>query len=385
VLALWGDASTCWARTWTNDNGITLEGALAGIREGEIDLLLQDGRVVSIPRPVLSGSDEEYVAEWERRLSDGEVLPTPDPNEIPQEPTASSQVVPTNWMSPWPRVAGGSTAVAPKLVQQQPDLVVYETPHFRWESPKTLTNEELEYLSGAMESSLSVLAALPMNLRLALDPPAHYVVRIYFDPDEWKALGGEHRERVKVEETHFMIFLKRNAQGKPEELSGVRPLHMVSHWVFQFLGSTYWLNEGMACYLDALPRTKLTLSFKDDLQRVAYTLPRSIRKGSIALPPLQAVMTQQGTPRADEKTRLRYEAAAVIVSTYFTRLEDHGERRHLRKYLQEVQRGNANPTEILLDSRTWKQLEGDIAKAWKKYGVIVRFEADKAAEKPADK
>ena len=52
------------ARVWTNDRGATVTAALVAVRDAEVDLKLNDGRVVAVPRNIFSGADQEYIQEW---------------------------------------------------------------------------------------------------------------------------------------------------------------------------------------------------------------------------------------------------------------------------------------------------------------------------------
>ena len=64
-------SSVLEARVWTNGNGATIAGNLVEVRDAELDILLADGRRVTIPRKILSGVDNAYADEWLRRSRDG--------------------------------------------------------------------------------------------------------------------------------------------------------------------------------------------------------------------------------------------------------------------------------------------------------------------------
>lgn len=50
VLAGLSLAGSARARIWTNDRGATVVAVLVAVRDAEVDLKLQDGRVVAVPR-----------------------------------------------------------------------------------------------------------------------------------------------------------------------------------------------------------------------------------------------------------------------------------------------------------------------------------------------
>ena len=59
VLAGLSLAGSARARIWTNDRGATVVAVLVAVRDAEVDLKLQDGRVVAVPRNIFSGADQE--------------------------------------------------------------------------------------------------------------------------------------------------------------------------------------------------------------------------------------------------------------------------------------------------------------------------------------
>lgn len=52
VLAGLSLAGSARARIWTNDRGATVVAVLVAVRDAEVDLKLQDGRVVVVPRNI---------------------------------------------------------------------------------------------------------------------------------------------------------------------------------------------------------------------------------------------------------------------------------------------------------------------------------------------
>ena len=75
VLAGLSLAGSARARIWTNDRGATVVAVLVAVRDAEVDLKLQDGRVVAVPKNIFSGADQEYILEW---VKSGGTLPDTD-------------------------------------------------------------------------------------------------------------------------------------------------------------------------------------------------------------------------------------------------------------------------------------------------------------------
>lgn len=385
------------ARVWTNDSGSTISGNLVEVREGELDLLLSDGRRVTVPRKILSGVDNQYADEWQRRARDGEGPPPedqfPQPQQIP-DANAVKKVVPTNWTAPWPKKSGYEGVIMFKVLQQLEGHNVYESDNFRIESPKPLDRTELDALFIRFESSLATLSTLPFNLRLAMVPPGRYVIRVYFDDEEWEKNEGVPHEKIGVSGTHFIVRLDRKDPDAPvsielqkdrpiPDFSYLKPIHVVTHWVMQFMGKTYWLNEGLAAYMENLPEKDGMFFYEHDVAMAARAIPRTIRKSRLNLPPLEKILRQEGAPAGAEREQLRMKAGALLATVFFIRMDRGGkDMKNLRHYLQQIQREEkGNPVELLLDGRTWEELEMEMADAWRPHRVILTFDRPQT-EKP---
>lgn len=384
-------SSVLEARVWTNGNGATISGNLVEVRDAELDILLADGRRVTIPRKILSGVDNAYADEWLRRSRDGEGPPPEDQFPQPQQVTDTStdkKVVPTNWMDPWPKKSGYDGVIMFKVLQQLDGYSVYESDHFRIESPKPLDRTELDALFIRFESALAALAALPFNLRLAMAPPVRYVIRVSFDDAGWKESGGGDGEMIGVSGTHFIVRLNRTDPDFPvsielrkratiPDFSYLKPIHIMTHWVMQFLGKIYWLNEGLASYMEVMPEKEGMFDYEHDIALSARSVPRTIRKSSLSLPSLEKILTQEGAPQGSERDLMRMKAGVLLVTVFFIRMDrGGGEMKNLRRYLQQIQRdGKGNPVELLLDGRTWKELENEIVDAWRPHRVILKFDS----------
>ncbi|MEG2971065.1 MAG: hypothetical protein RR808_06270 [Akkermansia sp.] len=371
------------ARTWTNDSGAVIDGELVASQEKEIILRLQDGRQVRIPRHVLSGADVEYIRQWEseeKGKSERMMSPSPQEDIHPDQEQAGvligDALAQKKWMRPWPERTSCPEVHLIKSVQESDGLCAYESSHFRFESPRRLTIKEQRVIASKYENALIVLKAIPLNLSLA-DTSTHYIVRISFDDEHYLAAGGEKGTRVSVTPTHLLMRLKRSTKGNPRELDDIKPLRALSQWVAQEWGDWYWLNEGFVQYMALIPFRKNGYLFSQDIERIIGATPRTIRRSRISLPPLEQVMTcrRDAIQHKGARMNVRMKYAALLVSTYFFKMDSNGEATKMKKYAYQVQMGKENPVEILKDGRSWKELEKAIVEAWKKRGVYLRFES----------
>lgn len=375
------------ARVWTNDRGATVVAKLVAVRDAEVDLKLQDGRVVAVPKNIFSGADQTYIHEW---VKSGGSLPDTDASaeNPPQAQGFATRYVrlEPNWDVPWPLKAGAPGFLLVKAVQETDELSVYETDHFVIESSGKLSEIERMALARRFESVLAALAAVPMNLTVARKPSRKYLVRVCFQEDDFSKVPGLRNGRLKFSPTSFTALLLRNGKGSPRKLDAVDPRFAVTHWVMQSMDMEHWLVDGFSEYMAFLPMEKEVASFRKLPARLAARLPRSVRSGRAALPALEDMFARDSahsTAGHDRSLKGNKEGywGDLLWIVYWCHLEGDGKADRLRRYLkawdaEERTRARA----ILLNGKKPEEVQQEMAAAWKRLGVKLKF----APPAPAD-
>ena len=388
-------AGSVQARIWTNDRGATVVAVLVAVRDAEVDLKLQDGRIVAVPKNVFSGADQAYILEW---VKSGGTLPDTDGAENPPAQGASGgRYVPLepNWDAPWPERAAAPGYLLVKAVQETDELSVYETDHFVIESPGKLPETERMALARRFETILSALAAVPMNLAVARRPSRKYLVRVCFQEEDFNKAPGLRNGRLKFSPTSFTALLLRDKKGKPLKLDAVDPRFAVTHWVAQSMDLEHWLVDGFSAYMAFLPMEKEAMVFRKLPGRLAAMLPRAVRTGREPLPALADLLARDsvhsaaghGLPSKGDASRYW---ADLLWTVYWCHLEGDGKAERLRRYLEAWDAEDVNGAHaVLLDGKAPEEVEREMAAAWKKLGVKLKFspsapsaaDGKKAAEK----
>ena len=366
-------AGSVQARIWTNDRGATVVAVLVAVRDAEVDLKLQDGRIVAVPKNVFSGADQAYILEW---VKSGGTLPDTDvgAENPPAQGASGGRYVPLepNWDAPWPERAAAPGYLLVKAVQETDELSVYETDHFVIESPGKLPETERMALARRFETILSALAAVPMNLA-----------------------AGLRTGRLKFSPTSFTALLLRDKKGKPLKLDAVDPRFAVTHWVAQSMDLEHWLVDGFSAYMAFLPMEKEAMVFRKLPGRLAAMLPRAVRTGREPLPALADLLARDsvhsaaghGLPSKGDASRYW---ADLLWTVYWCHLEGDGKAERLRRYLEAWDAEDVNGAHaVLLDGKAPEEVEREMAAAWKKLGVKLKFspsapsaaDGKKAAEK----
>lgn len=257
---------------------------LVAVRDAEVDLKLQDGRVVAVPKNIFSGADQEYILEW---VKSGGTLPDTDvgAENPPVQGDSGRRYVPLepNWDAPWPERVVVPGFLLVKTVQETEDLSVYETDHFIMESPGKLPEAERMILARRFETILSALAAVPLNLAVARRPSRKYLVRVCFQEEDFNRAPGLRNGHLKFSPTSFTALLLRNKKGKllkPE----LDPRFAVTHWAAQSMDWEHWLVDGFSAYMAFLPMEKEAPVFRKIPERLAAMVPRAVRTGRETLP-----------------------------------------------------------------------------------------------------
>lgn len=387
VLAGLSLAGSAQARIWTNDRGATVVAVLVAVRDAEVDLKLRDGRIVAVPRNVFSGADQAYILEWAKS---GGTLPDTDAeaDNLPVQEASGVRYVPLapNWDAPWPEKAAAPGFLLVKTVQETDELSVYEADHFVMESPGKLPEAERMALARRFETILAALAAVPMNLAVARRPSRKYLVRVCFQKEEFNKAPGLRNGNLKFSPTSFTVLLLRDKKGRALELSAVDPRFAVTHWVAQSMDLEHWLVDGFSAYMAFLPVEKEALVFRKLPGRLASMLPRAVRTGREPLPALADLLARDSAHSAaghglSAKGDAPRYWADLLWAVYWFHLEGDGKAVRLRRYLKarDAEDG-VRAHAILLDGKTPEEVQKEMAAAWKKLGVKLKF----APPAPAD-
>ncbi len=373
------------ARVWTNDRGATVRGVLLSVRETEVDLRLPDGRIVALPRSIFSGEDQTYIQNW---VQSGGTLVDEDAGSLtPEEQARVTKYMRSmpNWDATWPAKAGLKGLILIKTVQETAEWCVYETDHFVIESAKKLTDEEQQAIAGKFETVLEAMAALPLNLSVARKPSRKYLVRVCFTEEEMAAVHGLRKGHLMFSPTSFTVLLTRDKKGKAKELNLIDPRFAFGHWVMQSLDMSHWVVDAFAAYLEFVPEKEFKLSFIQLPKRLSNLLPRDIRTGKTAIPAFSDVLARKSlhTVEGHGKEDGIKNAAAwgdLLWIVYWLHMEGDGQGMRMRKFMRAwIEDGEQQALKILLDGKTPEQIQQEMAEAWKKHGVKLKFDEPKAA------
>ncbi len=93
----------------------------------------------------------------------------------------------------------------------------------------------------------------------------------------------------------------------------------------------------------------------------------------ITLPDLKTFMLQSYSSFLEE-AQLNY-GVGLLITYYFLQMDGDGDAKRIKDFLKALRKGKdrEEALNVLLDGRTFEELEADIAKAWKRRGVELTF------------
>ncbi len=367
------------ARVWTNSKGATVTAKLIAVRATEVDLQLLNGRIVSVERTIFSGEDQNYIQQWEQ--SGGTLAEQDDAGDIINVRGMSLRQVnlTPNWDALWPKKAGFKDLQIIKTVQESDDLCVYESDLFIFESPIPLHEEERRQLTKRFELSLRALAEMPLNLTVARKPSRKYLVRVCFSQKEMAEVHGLQRGRVKFTPTSFTALLFRDKRNQAQNLDELDTRFAVTHWALQTLDLDHWLVDSFSEYMEFLPVEDNQINFTQVPKFMAKRLPKNIKNGKKKLMPLESILARKDIHLSalhEESTKdkeLQY-WTDLLWLVYLCHLEDEGKATRFRAYVKTLSEQNSTAArQELLKGTTILEMQSDLVKAWKKFGVKLQF------------
>ena len=161
--------------------------------------------------------------------------------------------------------------------------------------------------------------------------------------------------------------------------------HQLTPSVYYAPGARGWFSEGLAEYLTATPYRNGRFKVKnnlDDIVAYATAYGKKNTRGralgdEISAPSLKAYMLMSYSDFTGSKANFNY-GFGLLISTYFMVLDGEGDAARLKEFLKELRKigrggDSTKALDKLLDGRSFKELEEDIYKAWKRKRVKINF------------
>lgn len=379
-------AGTAESRTWTRDDGKTLNAEFVELKNTTVRLRLSNRKVIEIPLNRLSAADKAFI--------EGENAPE------------------VHMARAWPeKVPGPRNFRLKKEVQRKKDADssnhVYVTNNFRFTSQVELDEEACDAIGRLYEGALCAVREMPLPFPRAdkksrgkkdkLDALLTRDMAAYYAAGGPQGSAGVFRYSMsgsgkrKIREDDILndmtiVPLPNLGISSEGKLVGKIPdTHVLVHEITHQLtcgvvSKAIWANEGMSEYVAYTPYDGTYFDFTGAFNKIANAGKMYFQSGSAPLPYdletffdfNQSQFYGQSPPAVGHPHR-NYTLAAMMLGFYF-HLDGERGVKAFRTYITHLQKNPEKAKRHLLAGRkSFKELQDDVAEAWSKHGLTIRF------------
>jgi hypothetical protein len=375
------------ARTWTDTQGRTIEAELVSATATEVTLQLDaNKKIVTLPLTKLSEGDRGYI-----KSADG----APAKKETPATSTTTDDGI--NFDAPWPQKVQFSEDPQIQTVTEDKEnkRFVYESANYRFVCDVRLSQSVVKGFAVMFEATYLYCRALPLAISGGARKDGKYQILLFETKEGYVKAGGP--------PSSAGVFMSgKNIVMVPLTSLGVRPMgsgyildrdkangtlvHELTHQLtpdsYYEDGALGWFSEGIAEYATATPYRagifKVRSNF-DDIVAYATGYGKDDTQGralgeKIKAPALKDFFSMSYREFAGEEGNFNY-GFGLMLTTYFLHLDGEGDGARMKKFLKALRDGESgqDALDVLLDGRSYKEMEEAISKAWKKKRVEIDF------------
>lgn len=388
VLMGWlGMMMTASARVWTTRLGRTFEADLVRMDGAGVHFVMSGGRAFQMPLTELSVADQSA-------LTGRSQVVLPSQGVKSDLVVASAQVV-ASFGKPWPQEVRLDGPVACKVISEDVTRrrYIYESPGYRFTCDARITDDALRNFSVMFEATRKYALALPISLGGEVERTARLDIQLFGSMQSYVMAGGAPHSAglcvgKKVLVPMASLGLKEIGTGfsldnQPRHQVLVHELvHQLTPQVYFAVGARGWFSEGLAEYVAITPYH--WGYFRPDVHgnvvKSYVTGLGSVGSGGRALgtqivaPKLRSFLLMPYQEFSGERANANY-GLGLLLTHYFFHMEGGGKAMRISQFLQGMQAGRVGEEALkpLLNGGTYEKLEGEIAAAWARMGVQIRF------------
>lgn len=349
-------------------------------RDGDSVILeLKDGRKVSFPLARLSAPDAEFARS----------------QKAAEKPDASG-APPANFDAPWPdRI---KFAEDPEITTVEEDAekkrFVYQSANYRYVCDVRLSKSVVKGFAILFEATYLFCRTVPIGLDGGERTDGKLQIQLFENYDDYVKAGGlpgsagifmGDKSAVVVPLTSLGVrpvgsgyMLDRDISSKtlPHELT-----HQLTPAAYFAPGAMGWFSEGIAEYIAVTPYRSGAFSVRNNHNDIIDYATGYGSKDSggralgreIQVPALKSFILQSYESFLQD-AQLSY-GAGLLITYYFLQMDGEGDGKRIKAFLKVLRDGKAGDEAlaVLLDGRTYKQLEEEISKAWSRRGIDLTF------------
>lgn len=379
------------ARTWTNLEGVEIEADYIKSDEFNVTLQMANGKIYELPLSKLSEADNEFVRSGEAGASD---------SSGNDKEEAGGDVESLNWNDEWPtRVKFTEKAeIIIDSEDAETNTFIYSSQNYRFTSDVRLAKSVVDSFVDLFEATRIYCRTLPLAIDGGVKRNGKYDILLFETKEAYVKAGGPPSSAgvfmggknivmvplsglgVQKVGSGYMRDRDKSNKTLPHELT-----HQLTPSPYYRSGFVGWFTEGIAEYVGITPYRNGSFNVRSNLDDIveyasAYgkdgTGGRAMGKEFTA-PHLADFMTMSYRDFTRNNANFNY-GLGLLITTYFFHFDGEGDAALIKKALQKVRESprNANPQiylDILLNGRTFEELQDEIYKAWRGKGIKINF------------
>lgn len=378
-------------RSWTDSMNRKIEAALVKVEGENVVLKLKDGREIPYPLAKLSQPDRDFVAS----------LPAETPGNMPEGEDDEPEEKPTkplNFTSPWPDRITFTEDPEVNTIEENAGTkrFIYESANYRYICDVRLSKMVVKGFAVMFEATNLYCSTIPLGLNGGSPAKGKHQILLFENKEDYIKAGGP--------PSSAGVFISgKNIVMVPLESLGVRPVgsgymldrdksnktlphelvHQLTPGPYYRAGSRGWFSEGIAEYISVTPYRAGSYNVRNnfrDIVQYATAYGEDGRGGraigtKIKLPPLKKWMLQSYDSFTDNP-QINY-GCGLLITTYFFHLDGDGSGTRIKSFLKALRdkKEGEEALAVLLDGRSFEQLELEITKAWGRKGIDFTFAA----------
>ena len=382
------------ARSWTDNQDRKIEATLVRGDAQTVVLQLADGREVPFPLAKLSLADRDYVEKSRALLPSMKALAKPA--VTPNKPTPETKDDGVNFDAPWPERIKFSEDPEVKTVEEDAEKkrFIYESANYRYVCDVRLAQSVVKGFAVMFEATHLYCRSLPLGIAGGEKTDGKHLILLFEEFSDYVKAGGPPESAgvfiggrgvvmvpltslgVRPVGSGYMLDRDKSNKTLPHELT-----HQLTPQPYFRKGAMGWFSEGVAEYIAVTPYRAGSYNVRGNLKDIVDYATGYGSKDmggralgtKITLPALKEFMLQDYS-KFLENPQTNY-GCGLLVTTYFFYLDGEGDAKRIKAFLKSLHDGKKGeaPLDLLLDGRSFEQLEADIVKGWSRKGVDFTF------------
>lgn len=381
--------ATAQVRTWTDTQSRKVEANLVRVDGTNVILKLKDGREIPYPLEKLSQPDQDFI----------KTLPAEKPENMPTDETGKDNEPvgrPLNFDALWPDRVTFNGDPEVKVITESADekQFIYESANYRYVCDARLSITVVRGFALMFEATNLFCATVPLALNGGSPAKGKHQILLFENKEDYiKAggppssagvfIGGRNVVMVPLESlgvkpvgSGYMLERDKSSKTLPHELA-----HQLTPRYYYAEGARGWFSEGIAEYIAVTPYRAGSFGVRNNFRDIVEYVTGYGEDGrggralttKIKLPKLKAFMLQSYDKFTDSP-QINY-GCGLLITTYFLHLDGNKDGARLKSFLKALRDGKEGEEalNVLLDGRSFDEMEKEIIKGWGSKGVDFTF------------